>query len=882
VPCAREQPFVRELLRTADPGRPALLESERQLTYAQLAAAVEERATTLGLDVDVHVDIDAGLDRRQVVLLTGTNSIEYVISYLALMSAGHVPLLAGSHVEKMTAAWRPAATVRAEASGVAVDLAVDLGVAQSRPLHPELALLLSTSGSTGSPKLVRLSDRNVSSNAHAIRSYLELTPDDRGISSLPLHYCYGLSVLHSHLAAGASVVLTDASVVDPCFTDALQAHGVTNVAGVPHTFELLERSGRDRLNVPTLRFITQAGGRMAPERVEQWVRRAERWGAKFYVMYGQTEATARMAYLPPEIARRRPSAIGRPIPGGCLELRPVDGLPDDVGELVYRGPNVMLGYATTDADLALGATLTELPTGDIGRFHADDGVFEIVGRRSRFAKPFGVRVDLDVLERELGRTYAEVAVGGDDERLVVVAPGASAAVVSRRVSESIGLPGSLIAVDTTGPVPRTERGKIDYEAVRRRGEALCTWPDPVTRSEGSVATVFAAVLGRPDVEPTSTFVSLGGDSLSYIECSLRLEQLRGSLPSDWHLRSVAELEVSDGATSFRGADRDRHDGASRRFGGRIDTTLALRSGAICAVVATHMHVLFFPGGAHLMLAVAGYNLSRFLLPIAGTAERVRAGVRTALRTAAPAVLWTAGGILVAGWYSAGTLLLVNNYLGPASHRNARWHFWFIEVFVHVTVLVTLLIAIPAVRRLERRIPYWFALAILVALLVLRLEWAWLDDWYNLRYRTHGIAWFFALGWLIHQSDRWWQRALTSVLCLWTISGFFNYPQRDWFIAIALLVLVWVRDVPFPRLAIRPIAVLATATLWIFITHFSVFPPLVRALGRGWAYVATILVGIAAWAAYERLSRAARWAVVTRRSRRTAIRPEPALAAAAYD
>ena len=187
---------------------------------------------------------------------------------------------------------------------------------QSRPLHPELALLLSTSGSTGSPKLVRLSDRNVSSNAHTIGSYLELTPDDRGITALPLHYCYGLSVLHSHLAAGASVVLTDASVVDPCFTDALQAHGVTNVAGVPHTFELLERSGRDRLNVPTLRFITQAGGRMAPDRVEQWVRRAERWGAKFYVMYGQTEATARMAYLPPEIARRRPERDRPPDPRG--------------------------------------------------------------------------------------------------------------------------------------------------------------------------------------------------------------------------------------------------------------------------------------------------------------------------------------------------------------------------------------------------------------------------------------------------------------------------------------------------------------------------------------------------------------------------------------
>ena len=358
-------------------------------------------------------------------------------------------------------------------------------------------------------------------------------------------------------------------------------------------------------------------------------------------------------------------------------------------------------------------------------------------------------------------------------------------------------------------------------------------------------------------------MSLGGDSLSYIECSLRLEQFCGSLPSDWHLRSVAELEVSDGEPSFSGENRIRRAGASRRFGGRIDTTLPLRSVAICAVVVTHMHVLFFPGGVHLMLAVAGYNLSRFLLPHRRNC-RARPG-RDADRV-------TNGGARrpldrrrnprSAGWYSAGTLLLVNNYFGPTSHRNARWHFWFIEVFVHLTVLVTLLFAIPAVRRLERRFPYWFALAILVALLGLRLEWAWLDDWYNLRYRTHGIAWFFGVGWLIHQSDRWWQRARHRCCASGRSPASSTFRNAWWFIAIVLVVLVWVRDVPFPRLAIRPIAVLAAATLWIFITHFSVFPPLVRALGRGWAYVATILVGIAAWAAYERLSRAARWAVVT--------------------
>ncbi len=260
---------------------------------------------------------------------------------------------------------------------------------------------MTTSGSTGAPKLVRLSHRNVTSNAHAIIEYLGLDESDRGITSLPLHYCYGLSVLHSHLLAGASLVLTEASVVDPCFAAAMHHGQVTNLAGVPHTFDLLDRAGPDTIRTPSLRLVTQAGGRMAPERVTEWVARTEGWGAEFFVMYGQTEATARIAYLPPQLARRRPGAIGVPIPGGSIDVRPLGGSLDGVGELVYRGPNVMLGYTCTGDDLALGTTLDELRTGDLARFDADAGVFEIVGRASRLVKPFGLRIDLDAIEREL-------------------------------------------------------------------------------------------------------------------------------------------------------------------------------------------------------------------------------------------------------------------------------------------------------------------------------------------------------------------------------------------------------------------------------------------------------------------------------------------------
>ncbi len=283
------------------------------------------------------------------------------------------PLLAGAHVAGLAAAWEADAIVGVDDDGLRIEHRPGV---PSRQLHPDLALLLSTSGSTGAPKLVRLSHANLLSNARAIAGYLALTPADRGITSLPLHYCYGLSVLHSHLVAGAGVVMTSASVVDPCFAAAMGDGRVTNLAGVPHSFELLERAGPDVVHVPSLRFVTQAGGRMRAERVRAWAERCRQWDAAFFVMYGQTEATARMAYLPPALATEHPQAIGRAIPGGHLELRPVDGAPAGVGELVYRGPNVMLGYATDQSELALGATVDELATGDMARYDAD-------GRRLR-------------------------------------------------------------------------------------------------------------------------------------------------------------------------------------------------------------------------------------------------------------------------------------------------------------------------------------------------------------------------------------------------------------------------------------------------------------------------------------------------------------------
>jgi acyl-coenzyme A synthetase/AMP-(fatty) acid ligase len=235
-----------------------------------------------------------------------------------------------------------------------------------------------------------------------------------------MSYCYGLSVINSYLLRGASVVLTTRSVADPAFWDLFREVGATSLAGVPYTFDLLDRLGFEWMRLPSLRYVTQAGGRLAPDRVRRYAELGRRDGWEFFVMYGQTEATARMAYLPPRLVTSHPRAIGLAIPDGSFRLAPVPGHPEpDTGELVYDGPNVMLGYAETAADLSLGRTTTELHTGDLARRTAA-GLYEIVGRRSGFVKVFGLRIDLQQVETALERRGLVAACAGEDGELVVV------------------------------------------------------------------------------------------------------------------------------------------------------------------------------------------------------------------------------------------------------------------------------------------------------------------------------------------------------------------------------------------------------------------------------------------------------------------------------
>ncbi len=497
----------------------------------------------------------------------------------------------------------------------------------------------------------------------------------------------------------------------------------------------------------------------------------------------------------------------------------------------------------------------------MARYDPTADVFEIVGRRSRFVKPFGLRIDLDAVETELAAAGFDVVATGDDDVLVVGAPGGPVEAIKQRVVALTGLPAGAVCVEAA-PVPRTASGKVDYETLRARarparpsgnGQGRCT----------SVADVYTKVLGRSDVVATSTFLSLGGDSLSYVECSVRLEEMLGPLPADWHLRTVASLDAAD----------------RRRGPPRLDTTALLRAVGICAVVATHMSLWYFPGGAHLMLAVVGFNFSRFHLSIDGTADRARAVARTITRIAIPVIAFVGTYMLLAGGYGAATLGLVNNYLGPPSHHDGNWHYWFIEAMIQVMVVVTALLAVAPVRRLERRHQYVLPLLLLGGTLLLRGRWEVIDGVYNLRFQTHGVAWFFVLGWLVHRSTNPGLKVLTSVLCLLTLPGFFGRPEREWFIALGLIVLVWCRDVPLPRFAVRGVALVAAASMVIFISHFRIFPPLDRNLPRGVAYAATIAAGIALWFAGEHAARLARRTTARLGARRRASAPTTTIAVA---
>lgn len=803
-----------------------MLTDDGAVSYGQLASAAREAGATLG-------------STPRLVLLRAANTVDTIVWYLAALAGRHPVMLTG--VEDDATAQRLIDTYRPD---VVVDGTTGAAtVSHAQPghrLHPSLALLLPTSGTTGTPKLVRLSRRNLLANSRSIIDYLQLTEDDRAITVLPPHYCYGLSVINTHLLVGGSLILNTESVLSEGFWASARRWGATSFAGVPYTFEQLDRLGFDHYDLPSLRYVTQAGGRLSPELVRRFALLGRQRGWRFFVMYGQTEATARMAYLPPEQAAERPSTIGIAIPRGHftvdvdLEVDPTG----DSGELVYHGPNVMLGYAHGPADLALGRSINELHTGDIAR-RTDGGWFELVGRRSRFVKLYGRRIDLDDLERLLAENGIGAVVAGDDRRLVV---GCERQADAERAVDTVqartGVPSIDISTVVLTDQHRTVAGKPDSGALLAAAEAGPLEPGPemavsATDDPGAaIVQLFRAELGVAEVGPDDSFTSLGGDSLSYVRLSVALEDRIGVLPPDWHRRSVAEL-----------AENQRQPGRLRR----LETPTLLRALSIVLIVATHAGLVGLPAGGHVLLGVAGYNYARFML---GRSWPIRPIAKVVI----PAVVWI-GALSAFGKddYPLASLFLVHNAVGGPQWA-APWRYWFVEVLAQILIATTLLLAIPAIRRRERARP--FAFAAVVVLIGIFLRWDPLELLLNSRDagRTLTTLWAFALGWAAATATGNWQRLAVTVAVPLAVWDFFSSDLRIAMIIGGFWLLVWVRHVPVPRPLAHGAATVAAASLFIYLTHWEVYPwvlarstPLVSA-------VASLLVGIATWLAFTAAGR----------------------------
>ena len=427
------------------------------------------------------------ISEKSLVFCMCSNTVGSVISYVASIENEIVPILLNESVEgelykALLETYKPNYIFRKKSEtndrdSVCLEFYNYELIKWSDYKHSfndDLALLLTTSGSTGSPKFVRQSYENIKVNAEQIVEYLGLRSDERAITTLPMNYTYGLSIINSHLLVGATILLTDKGLMQREFWQFFKESKATSFGGVPYTYEMLYKLRFMRMDLPYLRYMTQAGGKLSPELHKEFATYADKTGKKFIVMYGQCEATARMSYLPGNVSIEKCGFVGVPVPGGRFELIDIDGETitesNTPGELVYYGKNVTLGYANSPDDFILGDERHgRLETGDIALVD-EEGYYKIVGRKKRFLKVYGNRVNLDELNGLIKRKYENieaVCAGYDDHVYVFIENSGGIPDLTDNIikylSSKTKLNPSAFTIRKINSIPRNDSGKILYK-----------------------------------------------------------------------------------------------------------------------------------------------------------------------------------------------------------------------------------------------------------------------------------------------------------------------------------------------------------------------------------------------------------------------------------
>ena len=443
--------------------------SQTRITYQELLSVADE--------------LGGQVKQRCLVLIACTNRLSSLAGYVGFMRAGIVPLLISNKIDdqllsKVVDSYQPDYLYLPPEKSVSFQNHETVfkhedyelkknNFDSSYPLHDDLALLLSTSGSTGSPKYVRQSYRNIESNTAAIANYLGITEEDRAITTMPMNYTYGLSIINTHLYKGASIILTEDSLINKRFWEALSYNQATTLAGVPYIFEILKKLRFKKMDLPNLKYITQAGGKLEQELCVEFAKICTQKNIKFYIMYGQAEATARISYLPWEQVLHKPGSIGIPIPGGKIWLEDGNGMVIKeefmAGELVYQGDNVTLGYAKNRLELQKGdENLGILYTGDLAKRDQDD-YYYIVGRKKRYLKMFGNRINLDEIEQLIRSEGNECACSGIDDALkIFITEPEVENRIKKYISQKTGIHIKGFEIIVVDEIPRNETGKILY------------------------------------------------------------------------------------------------------------------------------------------------------------------------------------------------------------------------------------------------------------------------------------------------------------------------------------------------------------------------------------------------------------------------------------
>lgn len=427
-------------------------------------------------------EVSSYMSPRSLVFMMTENTVGGVAWIIGLLESGNVPLVLNAHTEEelfanMMDLYRPAylcvpagnsLTGKYESVKEAYGYVLLSTGNEPCPMHEDLSHLLPTSGSTGSPKLVRHKYENIDAAALNISTFFELTPEDRPLLVLPLYYTMGLSIVFSHLYAGATILITNQNMTDRVFWAFIKEQKATSFTGVPYSYEILNLMRFFRMDLPDLKLLTQGGGKMPKALNLKFAEYCRDNGKKWIATYGQSEGTARMAWLPAEYAVDKVGSIGKAVPNGELSLVDMDGNlitePNVQGEMCYRGKNVTMGYARKREDLMLGDERHGyMKTGDLA-YRDEDGCYYIVGRMGRFLKLFGMRIGLDECEQIIKAKYpVECACTGTDEKMFVYITDESlTAGVKDELVAKTKLVATAFEIRVIPAIPKNEAGKVLY------------------------------------------------------------------------------------------------------------------------------------------------------------------------------------------------------------------------------------------------------------------------------------------------------------------------------------------------------------------------------------------------------------------------------------